>query len=118
MTSTPARSATPTTTRTHSRLPYGAEDWKSIGVTPPADCYECGTSLGGFHHAGCEVADCAHCLHPTVTCACEVLILIGEGDSPHPGDPLSPWDGTPLGGLLQVFAVPGVRFSPGPGDVS
>lgn len=47
-------------------VPYGAE-------SPPPDadrCPACGVDRGGYHHPGCDVAECPRCGDELAACGC------------------------------------------------
>lgn len=55
-------------------IPYGQETrLDRIAITPR--CRDCGTLAGGFHHPGCDVAECPRCHGQLISCDC-----LGECD--------------------------------------
>ena len=47
-----------------------AADVARFGVVPYDDCPDCGADWGGYHHAGCGVAECPRCGGQLLTCGC------------------------------------------------
>lgn len=47
-------------------IPYGSESIKRDDDR----CPDCGVERDGFHHPGCEVAECPRCGEPLVDCGC------------------------------------------------
>lgn len=45
----------------------------------PANCKDCGTPQGSFHHPGCDVEKCPRCLWQAISCGCR-----WENDEPDP----------------------------------
>lgn len=47
-------------------VPFGEES-----ADEGADqCPDCGVDRGGYHHPGCDVAECPRCGEPLVSCGC------------------------------------------------
>lgn len=59
---------------TRAPIPYGAESkWEGTGVEPPAgneQCHDCGVEAGGYHHPGCDMAECPFCGGQYLACGC------------------------------------------------
>lgn len=49
------------------RIRFGAE---SVGGRPPGRCHDCGARPGRFHHALCDVEECACCGGQALSCDC------------------------------------------------
>ncbi|WP_133412028.1 hypothetical protein [Vallicoccus soli] len=41
-----------------------------VRVPLPRRCGDCGTLPGGYHHPGCDAAECPACGHQLFTCGC------------------------------------------------
>ncbi len=59
----------------YNLVPYGQETrfgWKATASDAPSDarCHDCGVPLAGFHHPGCDVAECPRCHGQLLTCDC------------------------------------------------
>ena len=58
----------------HARIPYGSpREVELFWLSPdglPANCGDCKTPLGGFHHPGCDVERCPACGLQAISCDC------------------------------------------------
>ena len=43
---------------------------KGIGIEQGNRCHDCGVSVGGLHHRGCDVEQCPKCGDQLLFCAC------------------------------------------------
>lgn len=51
--------------------PYGAERrYGPDDYEDPPRCGDCGAPLGGFHHLGCDMAECPNCRGQMISCGC------------------------------------------------
>ncbi len=69
--------------RGYDLIPYGHET--RFGRCPTARrprCHDCGVLEGGFHHPGCDVAECPRCHGQLLTCEC-LEQSDGESDEPR-----------------------------------
>lgn len=48
---------------------------------PVGRCGDCGVGRGGFHHPGCDLAECPRCLGQLLSCDCRF-----DEDGPEVGD--------------------------------
>jgi hypothetical protein len=81
------------------QIPYGAEYHpRSWGPRPPR-CGDCGTPLGGYHHLGCDMQDCAVCGRQMISCDCRF-----DEDPPELFDEEDEWD-EPVVSLLPRLAA-------------
>jgi hypothetical protein len=47
--------------------PFGTErGWGR----PTGRCGDCGVQRGGFHHLGCDIAECPNCKRQLLSCGC------------------------------------------------
>lgn len=51
-------------------VPYGKETRYGRIVSTLRRCHDCGAQPGGFHHLGCDWAECPHCHGQLITCTC------------------------------------------------
>lgn len=56
-------------------IPYGQETRfgrQDTAPSTPSDtrCHDCGVLVGGFHHVGCDFAECPRCHGQMMTCDC------------------------------------------------
>ena len=49
---------------------YGHEHRYGRWPRSPVPCGDCGVSPGGFHHLGCDVAECPACGRQLLSCDC------------------------------------------------
>ena len=49
-------------------------------------CGDCGVALGGFHHLGCDIQQCALCGGQMITCGCRFDEDASDGDDDDWGD--------------------------------
>ena len=56
--------------RPFQAVPYGAEKRYGRIVSTLRRCHDCGVEPGGFHHLGCDWAECPHCRGQLFTCTC------------------------------------------------
>lgn len=54
----------------HPLPPYGAEMRGGRPARPRGRCHDCGVEPGGFHHLGCDVAECPLCRGQLFICGC------------------------------------------------
>jgi hypothetical protein len=51
-------------------VPYGLETRYGRFPTTRRRCDDCGVEPGGFHHLGCDWAECPHCRGQLFSCGC------------------------------------------------
>jgi hypothetical protein len=49
---------------------YGRERRYGPARKDARRCHDCGVEPGGFHHLGCDWAECPHCHGQLLTCTC------------------------------------------------
>jgi hypothetical protein len=64
----------------HPLLPYGAETRWGRSARPTGRCHDCGVEPGGFHHLGCDVAECPVCRGQLFICDCRFDGEVDEGE--------------------------------------
>ena len=67
-------------------VPYGGETRYGRIVSTLRRCHDCGVEPEGFHHLGCDWAECPHCRGQLFTCSCPFDEFAGEDD-----DDLDDW---------------------------
>jgi hypothetical protein len=64
--------AAPSCTPRPRAIAYGSESAAFQAVTypdgPPERCHECGTKIGGTHHAYCDMEECGICGGQRLSC--------------------------------------------------
>ncbi len=84
-------------------IPYGQETrfgWNATVPSSPYDtrCHDCGVLLGGFHHAGCDMAECPRCHGQLLTCEC-----LGQPDDDSDEPRYFDWEQHPVSSRWAVF---------------
>ena len=51
-------------------VPYRSEQRYGPLPTTGRRCHDCGVEPGGFHHLGCDWAECPHCGGQLFSCTC------------------------------------------------
>lgn len=68
-------------------VPYGAETRYGRIVSTLRRCHDCGVEPDGFHHLGCDWAECPHCRSQLFTCTCPFDEFAEDSD----GEELEDW---------------------------
>ena len=50
--------------------PFGAETRMRAPEEFTGRCHDCGVQMGGFHHPGCDMAECPRCREQLLGCGC------------------------------------------------
>jgi hypothetical protein len=61
-------------------VPYGGETRYGRIVSTLRRCHDCGVEPKGFHHLGCDWAECPHCRGQLLSCTCPFDEFADDGD--------------------------------------
>lgn len=61
-----------------AKIPFGNETRFGGPDDGPVKCHDCGISLFGYHHAGCDWEECPRCHGQLISCACNEAGLFSD----------------------------------------